>query len=170
MQRLTDSPTGRLVPIRDGQQAFIPNPLPRDLHMSPRIVSLLVDAASAVGTLRGVGETVPNPRLLIRQFIRREVVLSSRIEGTIASLSDVFAYEVEDQSPPGSDVAEVVNYVTALEYGIDNLKTLPSLVSAGQRDPRAAPRGGTRPRQASRTVPRGPRRPSLDRCTRVGDP
>ena len=125
MQRLTDSPTGRLVPIRDGQQAFVPNPLPRDLPMSPRLVSLLVDAASAVGTLRGVGETVPNPRLLIRQFIRREAVLSSRIEGTIASLSDVFAYEVESQSPPGSDVAEVVNYVTALEYGIDKLETLP---------------------------------------------
>lgn len=125
MQRLTDSPTGRLVPIRDGQQAFVPNPLPRDLPMSPRLVSLLVDAASTVGTLRGVGETVPNPRLLIRQFIRREAVLSSRIEGTIASLSDVFAYEVEDQSSPGSDVAEVVNYVTALEYGIEKLETLP---------------------------------------------
>ena len=125
MQRLTDSPTGRLVPIRDGQQAFVPNPLPRDLPMSPRLVSLLVDASSAVGTLRGVGETVPNPRLLIRQFIRREAVLSSRIEGTVASLSDVFAYEVEDQSSPGSDVAEVVNYVTALEYGIDKLESLP---------------------------------------------
>ena len=93
--------------------------------MSPRLVSLLVDASSAVGTLRGIGETVPNPRLLMRPFIRREAVLSSRIEGTIASLSDVFAYEVEGQSPSGSDVAEVVNYVTALEYGIDNLKTLP---------------------------------------------
>ena len=125
MQRLTDSPTGRLVPIRDEQQAFVPNPLPRDLPMSPRLVSLLVDASSAVGTLRGIGETVPNPRLLIRPFIRREAVLSSRIEGTIASLSDVFAYEVEDQSPPGSDVAEVVNYVTALECGIDQLEALP---------------------------------------------
>ena len=93
--------------------------------MSQRLVSLLVDASSAVGTLRGIGETVPNPRLLIRPFIRREAVLSSRIEGTIASLSDVFAYEVEDQSPPGSDVAEVVNYVTALEYGIDQLDALP---------------------------------------------
>ena len=93
--------------------------------MSPRLVSLLVDASSAVGTLRGVGETIPNPRLLIRPLSRREAVLSSKIEGTIASLSDVFAYEVEGQSPPGSDVAEVVNYVTALEYGIDNLKTLP---------------------------------------------
>ncbi len=125
MQRLTDSPTGRLVPIGDGHHAFVPNPLPQDLHLSPRLVSLLVDAASAVGTLRGVGETIPNPRLLMRPFIRREAVLSSRIEGTIASLSDVFAYEVEDQSPPGSDVAEVVNYVTALEYGIDKLETLP---------------------------------------------
>ena len=125
MQRLTDSPAGHLVPIRDGQQAFVPNPLPRDLPMSQRLVSLLVDASSTVGTLRGVGETVPNPRLLIRPFIRREAVLSSRIEGTIASLSDVFAYEVEDRSPPGSDVAEVMNYVTALEYGIDQLDSLP---------------------------------------------
>lgn len=93
--------------------------------MSQRLVSLLVDASSTVGTLRGVGETVPNPRLLIRPFIRREAVLSSRIEGTIASLSDVFAYEVEDRSPPGSDVAEVMNYVTALEYGIDQLESIP---------------------------------------------
>jgi Fic family protein len=78
----------------------------------------------ALGTLSGLGETLPNPHLLIYPFIRREAVLSSRIEGTQASLSDLLLFEatkVEKQR----DVQEVQNYVCAVEYGIKRLDELP---------------------------------------------
>lgn len=125
MQRLITSPCGHLVPTIEGQRAFVPDPLPSELSMSPSLVSLLDRASRAVGELSGVGETIPNPHLLTRPLLRREAVLSSRIEGTIASLSDVFAYEAESRHRPGGDVAEVINYVKALEQGIARLDTLP---------------------------------------------
>ena len=75
--------------------------------------------------LARVGETVQNPHLLIRPLMRREAVLSSRIEGTNASLTEVFAYEARGRRRVTGDVDEVWNYVDALEYGIDRLATLP---------------------------------------------
>ena len=125
MQLLSTSPCGYFVPTIEGQRAFVPDPLPSELSISPGLILLLDRASLAVGTLAGVGETIPNPHLLIRPFIRREAVLSSRIEGTVASLSDVFAYEAAGMRQSKGDVAEVVNYVTTLEYGIERLKTLP---------------------------------------------
>ena len=125
MQGLSDSPCGRLVPTIEGQRAFVPDPLPTEIEMSSSLVSLLDSASRSVGTLAGVGETVPNPRLLIRPFVRREAVLSSRIEGTVASLPDLFAYEAAGRDQPGGDVMEVMNYVRALEYGIERVNTLP---------------------------------------------
>ncbi|MYA61372.1 MAG: Fic family protein [Dehalococcoidia bacterium] len=124
MQALNDNPCGRLVPAVEGQSAFVPHPLPRQLDMSSRLSYLLEQATLAVGTLAGVGETAPNPRLFIQPFIRREAVLSSRIEGTQASLSDLFRHESDGQIY-SDDVLEVSNYVTALEYGIDRLARLP---------------------------------------------
>ena len=115
MQHLIASPCGRLVPTIESRRAFVPDPLPSELSMSPCLVSLLDRASRAVGELSGVGETIPNPHLLMRPLLRREAVLSSRIEGTIASLSDVFAYEAESRHRPGGDVAEVISYVEALE-------------------------------------------------------
>ena len=126
MQRLSDSPCGKTVPIGGGQSAFIPNPLPRDLSLSSSLVLRLDKASRAVATLAGVGETVPNPHMLAQPFIRREAVLSSRIEGTVASLSDVLAYEASGRRNQSSeDVEEVRNYVVALEYGIERLESLP---------------------------------------------
>ena len=125
MQRLTDNPCGRLVPTIEAQYAFVPDPLPPELPMSPSLVSMLDRASRAVGILVGIGETSPNPHLLIQPFLRREAVLSSRIEGTQASLSDVFAYEAKGETRTGGDVAEVVNYVRALRLGIDRLGSLP---------------------------------------------
>ena len=125
MQTISSSPSGRIVPTIDGQQAFVPNPLPRELAMSSRLISLLDRASRAVGELAGVGETIPNPHILIRPLLRREAVLSSQIEGTVASLSEVFAYEAGSRRPSDADVAEVVNYVVALEHGIHRLGSLP---------------------------------------------
>lgn len=127
MQRLTNSPSGRLVPTIEGQSAFVPGSLPNELQLSPQLVMMLDQASRSVATLAGVGETLPNPHLLIRPFLRREATLSSKIEGTLSSLSDVFELEARGRYGGGGydDTNEVLNYVHALEYGIDRLDSLP---------------------------------------------
>ena len=125
---LDRSPCGQLVPIVDGFKAFVPNPLPRELPLSSSLVSVLDKASLAVGTLAGVGETLQNPHLLITPFLRREAVLSSRIEGTQASISDVFIFEAAGERAEAPDTKEVVNYVHALNLGLDRLSDLPICV------------------------------------------
>ena len=119
MQKLHNSPNGSLVSVSRGVNAYVPDKLPRDLELSPKLVYALVEASTAVGRLAGVGETVPNPYLLIRPFMQREAVLSSRIEGTQASLSDLVTFEASGRR--NSDVQEVANYINALEHGIKRL-------------------------------------------------
>ena len=83
-------------------------------------------ADRAIGRLAGEGRRLPNPHLLIRPFVRKEAVLSSRIEGTQATLGELLAAEAGaavERSP--ADLREVGNYVTALEYGLERLDTLP---------------------------------------------
>lgn len=106
--------------------AFVPDPLPPALEWTPALVRALSDADRAVGRLAGEGGRLPNPHLLIRPFVRREAVLSSRIEGTQATLGELLAAEagaVVSRSP--ADLREVANYVVALEYGIKRLPKLP---------------------------------------------
>ena len=124
MQHLTGSPIGTPVPV-DGNVAFVPNPLPESLDLGPETISLLDGASRAVGILEGASETIPNPHTLYRPLFRREAVLSSRIEGTRSSLTDVLSAEAGPAPPPGSDVREVINYVGALEYGIQRLSEIP---------------------------------------------
>ena len=125
MEQLQDSPTGSLVPTIDGQYAFVPAPLPREIQPTMQLMRSLDEAASAVASLAGVGETMQNPYLLIRPFVRREAVLSSRIEGTQASISDLFRHEASGGRRPGGDVQEVANYVEALDQGWALLDELP---------------------------------------------
>lgn len=106
--------------------AFVPTPLPPQLEWGQSTVQLLSAADRALGRLAGVGQTLLNPHLLIGPFTRREAVLSSRIEGTQASLSDLLLFEANpdaDQAAP--DVQEVANYVRAMEHGLERRKTLP---------------------------------------------
>lgn len=87
---------------------------------------LLDRASRAVALLAGIGETLPNPYLLVRPFVSREAVLSSRIEGTQASMSDLYIYEAsEERRDPTGDVREVANYVRALDHGLARLTELP---------------------------------------------
>ena len=125
MDRLQDSPSGQLVPTIEGQRAFVPAPLPREIQPSMQLMRSLEEAVSAVANLVGVGETIQNPHLLIRPFVRREAVLSSRIEGTQASISDLFRYEASGGRRSGGDVQEVANYVDALDQGLLLLGALP---------------------------------------------
>ena len=125
MSRLSDSPCGHLVATVNGQFAFVPDPPIREVHLDSSLIRQLDDASRAVATLAGVGETIQNPHLLISPFLRREAVLSSRIEGTQTSLSDLFLYEASGRRHPRGDVAEVANYVRAMEHGLETLNRLP---------------------------------------------
>jgi len=120
--------SGQMMAIPEGGFAFVPNPLPpTNFTWDSELVENLSAADRALGELAGIGRSLPNPHLLVRPFLRREAVLSSRIEGTQASLSDVLAYEAV-QLPlfdAPDDVREVHNYVRALEYGLERMSSLP---------------------------------------------
>jgi len=116
---------GRTIRHPSGYTAFVPAPLPPTLDWTPELVHALSDADRLIGRLAGEGGRLPNPHLLMRPFMRREAVLSSRIEGTQATLGELLAVEAGaavDRSP--EDLREVGNYVVALEYGLRCLKKL----------------------------------------------
>src|SRR5262245_35403725 len=85
--------SGKWIKTLEGYRAFHPNPLPPRLEWTPALVAALADASMLVGRLAGEGRRLPNPHVLIRPFIRREAVLSSRIEGTQATLGELLAAE-----------------------------------------------------------------------------
>lgn len=119
-------PPGRHIRGPGGYRAFLPNPLPPPIRWTPSLLRLLSEADRAIGRLAGEGKRLPHPHLLIRPFIRREAVLSSRIEGTQATLGELLAADAGvavERSP--ADLREVGNYVASLEYGIQRLPELP---------------------------------------------
>lgn len=117
--------------------AFVPDPLPPDLNLDIDLVNALINAERALAKLSGLGWNMQNPQLLINQFLRREAVLSSKIEGTVSDITDLYAYQAGQQlalplveftnkpRPSEADTKEVSNYVDALEYGLKRLKELP---------------------------------------------
>ena len=117
-----------LAPTISGCCAFVPPPLPPDLPWSQDLVTTLSAADRALGRLHGKADELPNPHLLIGPFVRREAVLSSRIEGTQAGLKDLYLFETEPGASEIPDALEVANYVRALEYGLERGKTLPVCV------------------------------------------
>jgi len=116
---------GRLTRITGGAFAFVPAPLPPELTFDTGLVNLLSRADALLGELSGLGRQLPEPRLLIAPYTRQEAVLSSRIEGTRATLSEVMLDELGALPEAKGDVREVRNYVAALEHGIERLKELP---------------------------------------------
>jgi Fic family protein len=118
---------GRVVRAPGGYLAFVPRPLPPKISYTTELVLALSRADSALSELSGVGRLLPNPHLLIEPYVRREAVLSSRIEGTTASLSDLLLEEIDAPAsgPVPSDVREVRNYVAALDHGRRRLSSLP---------------------------------------------
>ncbi len=121
----TRDASGKLVNTPQGYLAFDPFPLPPSLELKP-ILADISKADRLIGRLSGVARNLPNPHLLIGPFMKREAVLSSRIEGTQASLSDLFFFEASgEQNPEVPDVHEVANYVRALEFGLKRMQELP---------------------------------------------
>src|SRR5215208_1689986 len=111
-----------------GYRAFIPAPLPPD---PPVVIAemqgLLERAILAVGRLDGIAQTLPSADLFVGMYVRREAVLSSQIEGTQSTLEDLLAAELERRPRGGQrrDVDEVLNYVRAMNYGLERLNELP---------------------------------------------
>jgi Fic family protein len=128
-------PSGKLLRVGQGEtayRAFAPDPLPPSMDWDLALAHELSKADRALGELAGLGRTIPNPHLLIQPFLRREAVLSSRIEGTQTDLADLYVYEAGQlplpgikTPPPESDLREVLNYVRALEYGLQRLVKFP---------------------------------------------
>ena len=119
---------GRYVVQPQGYRAFIPSPLPPEppVRLEGEIQAQLSQADLALGRLDGSIQTLPDPDLFVLMYVRKEAVLSSQIEGTQSSLQDVLAAEASIRSPKQPrDVGEVINYVTAMNYGLDRLETLP---------------------------------------------
>ena len=130
IEAFKNSPAGKIIDTQKGYSAFVPNPLPPKVNYDETIVQLLSEANRNLGNLNGIGTQLPNPALLIIPYVRKEAVLSSRIEGTQTSLSDLFYFEAarkEQQKKEAgrTDILEVYNYVKAIDYGIKRLESLP---------------------------------------------
>ena len=123
---ITSDRTGKIVKTLTGYEAFIPNPLPPvpEVKIDQEMFFLLSAADRKLGRLDGITRVLPNPDLFLAMYVQKEAILSSQIEGTQASLVDVLdaSSDTEKRKP---DVEDVVNYVKAMNYGLDRLKTLP---------------------------------------------
>lgn len=121
---------GRLVETTAGSEtvsAFVPPPLPPEPAID--VLSLLERlslAERALGRLDGITMLLPRQELFLYMYVRKEAVLSSQIEGTQSTLSDLLRFETEAQAgQPVDDIREVSNYVDAMMYGLERLETLP---------------------------------------------
>lgn len=134
-KQYTDKAPGRVIQVSNGEGAywaFVPNPLPPEIACDWEITNVLDAAGRALSELAGLGRNISNPSLLINPFIRREAVLSSKIEGTQTQIEHLYAYEAGQldipgfgPKPPEPDVQEVVNYVNAMKYGLSRLQEFP---------------------------------------------
>jgi len=133
-KRFTPQSPGAITPIikQDGTSdlAFVPNEMPPAWEFDPKLWPLLVDAREALGTLNGIGQTLPNPQLLLRPLQTREAVTSSSIEGTHVTAAQLLLYELDPKEPTPGDSAsadwqEVFNHTRALQRGVELLAELP---------------------------------------------
>lgn len=114
----------RRTPGPHGYVAYFPAPIPREIDPPNTTILLLADAEGALGRLAGAGQLLPNPDLLIRPYLLREALSSTRIEGTQASMVEVLEADAAGGIAT-SDVEEVVNYMAAMRSGLDRLDRLP---------------------------------------------
>lgn len=119
---------GQYLKQATGYKAFDPKPLPPDppLKIDVKLSRLLSQADLALGRLDGISTLLPNPDLFVSMYVRQEAVFSSQIDGTQTTLEDLFQFAIDskDQDFP-QDIQQVVNYVSAMNYGLERLKTLP---------------------------------------------
>jgi len=119
-----NSTAGKVFRNLKGYWAFIPNPLPPVLEWNEELVSTLSEADRAITRLAEIGKGFPAPFFQTQSFIRREAVMSSRIEGTRTNFIQLLEYEVSPHQT-NHDAQEVKNYVTAMNYALHRVKSLP---------------------------------------------
>ena len=127
MPTTSSTRAGEYVRQPAGYDAFVPKPLPPDPPIgTDRLVPLLSRADQAVGRLDGEIRNMPNPDLFVAMYVRREAVFSSQIEGTQSTLDDLLAVELRPKvAEMARDVDEIVNYVRAMNHGLERLAELP---------------------------------------------
>jgi len=116
---------GDYVPLQAGVETFLPKPLPPEppIANSDEYVAALTEAERSLGRLDAIATTLPSADLFVYMYVRKEAVLSSQIEGTQSTLVDLLQYEAgAAPTSPEEDVAEVLNYVSALNLGLDRLE------------------------------------------------
>ena len=118
---------GHYVQQLEGYRAFEPANLPPEppLAIDNDLLALLSAADTAIGRLDGLARTLPDAELFLAMYVRQEALLSSQIEGTECTMDDILAFELLPEAGPNLDVGEVVNYVAALQRGVELLKDLP---------------------------------------------
>jgi Fic family protein len=117
--------SGKLIKHNEGYSFFIPNKLPPVIEYDEGLTTLISEASLQLGNLSGIGKLIDNPNLLIDPYIVREAVLSSKIEGTQASVMDVFNFEAGDSDREDNEskrVLEVTNYIKALRYYLNAIE------------------------------------------------
>lgn len=119
--------SGVFIKQASGYKAFIPNPLPPEppINIDLDIMTLLSKADRCLGRLDGVTEILPDPDLFVAMYVKKEALLSSQIEGTQASLIDVLDVPEPTNVQKVKSVEEVVNYIQAMNYGLERLTELP---------------------------------------------
>lgn len=120
---------GRYVSQSSGKatyRAFVPNELPFKLKIDNVLQARLSEADRALGRLDGITEILPDVDFFVLMYIGKEATLSSQVEGTMATFSDMLKAEARiEDTDIHSDVDEIQNYIKAMNYGLDRLETLP---------------------------------------------
>ena len=123
---IQQSTAGQVIKSPKGYNAFVPNSLPPAIEWNNQLVGTLSRADFVLGKLAREGSKLPNPHLLMRPFITREAVLSSKIEGTHATIGEILAHNAGvDVKQNPDDLQEVQNYIDALDFGLKRLSELP---------------------------------------------
>jgi Fic family protein len=121
-------PNGKFIHSKENHETFLPNPLPPTTNFDSITITLATEAHTKLGQLSGIGELIPNPDLLIRPYIRREAAFSSKIEGTQATMMDIFEYEAEGKNDSQEvadrkQIREVLNYIKSLNVCLKKVET-----------------------------------------------
>jgi Fic family protein len=118
-------PNGKIISInRDNKKyvVFIPNKLPISINYTNTLIKKIEQSNNNLGKLSGLIKTLPNADLILKPYLKNEAVLSSKIEGTRSSLSDVLRADLINKNPT-EDLKEVLNYINALNEGLEKIKS-----------------------------------------------
>jgi len=109
----------------DQYNFFIPSPLPPKIEFDEELVLILSKAEEKLGKLSGIGLTLPSPNLLIIPYLRKEAIMSTRIEGTRISMQEVLLSEAKEKEEKTKDAQEVINYINTVNYALTKIEKSP---------------------------------------------